>query len=838
MDTIGARPQRIPWQRVLVFLFVTTLIILGGSIHLAMDFRRVRKEKRNELGSIAKLKVDQISSWLNERKGDGWALTLSPIFAEAVDRMLNEKTNSPLKRKIKERLAAFNNHMDYSNIILIDDQDRIIVAADNDENEISHITGQWVKKAKLEKRVIFSDFYFCDLCQTVHLDIFAPIFSGEEGHKIKAALILRIDPHHFLYPAVQSWPTPSQTAETYMIKRQDDYALFLNELRFKKNTALKFKLPLNYGDYLSASAAVGREGFIEGKDYQNGNCVAFIKKIPESDWVLVAKISKQEIFSEVYRHAWYTFIIMGVLVLATALFIGFLWYRQQKEFYQEQLLLEKEKQLMSQRYQFLTKYANDIIMLCDGEYNIIDANERAIEVYGYKPDELFKLNVRDIRAVDAQKSIESDFDKAAAKKGAIYEVVHKRKDGSVFPVEVSNRLIEIDEKKYFQGIIRDITERKRFENKLREANEDLESANRELTASDEELRDQMVQLQASRNELLVSEQKYRSLFESTGTAMVIIENDTTISLANAEFEKLSGYSRGEIEGKMKWTEFVCKPDLERMREYHYQRRQDTNIAPRRYEFHFSDRIGMIRDIFLAVDMIPGTGKSVASLVDITKRKIAELQVKASLREKEVLLREIYHRVKNNLQVVSSLLSLQSGYVQDPRDKEIFLESQNRIRSMSLVHENLYKSSNLARIDFGHYVRNLISDLIRSYGILSDQLAVTVDINDIEMGVDVAIPCGLMINEMVSNSLKHAFKKPPAAGKKWELTARLKLKRDVLYCLEVADNGTGFADKSTPLSAPATLGLQLITILAEQLDGKVTMHQKNGTRYVVEFRKVT
>ncbi|MBU1356873.1 MAG: transporter substrate-binding domain-containing protein [Candidatus Edwardsbacteria bacterium] len=373
--------------------------------------------------------------------------------------------------------------------------------------------------------------------------------------------------------------------------------------------------------------------------------------------------------------------------------------------------------------------------------------------------------------------------------------------------------------------------------KLGQANEELEAVNQKLQSVDEELKQQLAQLQVSQSELLATEEKYRSLFESTGTAMVIIEEDTTISLANAEMEKLSGYSRGEIEGKMKWTEFVSKPDLERMKEYHRQRRQDPNAAPRRYEFRFIDRIGMIKDIFLSVDIIPGTGKSVASLVDITKRKAAELQVKASLREKELLLREIYHRVKNNLQVVSSLLSLQSGYVKDPSDKEIFLESQNRIRSMSLVHENLYKSSNLARIDFGHYARNLISDLIRSYGILSDQIVLTLDINDIELGVDVAIPCGLMINEMVSNSLKHAFKKPPAGGNKWEITVRLKLEGDVLYRLEVADNGTGFADKPAPLSDPATLGLQLITILAEQLDGKVTMQQKNGTRYVVEFRKV-
>jgi PAS domain S-box-containing protein len=392
--------------------------------------------------------------------------------------------------------------------------------------------------------------------------------------------------------------------------------------------------------------------------------------------------------------------------------------------------------------------------------------------------------------------------------------------------------------------LRDITDQKQAERALLEKhqallmlNQRLTVADEELQASDEELKQQLAELQASRDALLASEQRYRNIFENTGTAMAIIESDLTISLANQEFEKLSGFDRSQIEGRKKWTEFVWKPDLERMQEYHRLLQDGKQGAPPQYEFRFIDRIGKIKDIYLTSDMVPGTEKSVVSLLDITKRKSVELQIRAALREKEVLLREIYHRVKNNLQVVSSLLSLQSGYVHDPRDREIFLESQNRIRSMSLVHENLYKSSNLARIDFGHYARNLVSDLIRSYGIISDQIVLVLDINDIELGVDVAIPCGLMINEMVSNSLKHAFKEPPPGGKKWEITVRLKLEEDILYRLEVADNGAGFADKSAPLSDPATLGLQLITILAEQLGGKVAVHQKKGTRYVVEFRKV-
>jgi PAS domain S-box-containing protein len=835
MKSSRMRPNKIPWQPVMVFSFFSLALLLAAMIYLGSVSRHTQLEKRNDLESIAALKVDQISNWLNERLGDGWALTLSPIFAEATNKLIKERDNQRLKNDIRQRLAAFNKYMDYSNIIMVDNRNKVIIEAAEENIQISPLTSSWLRKVRQERRVIFSDFYFCDLCRVVHIDIFAPVYSYWNGKAVLAVLILRINPDHFLYPAIQKWPIPSVTGETYLIQRQGNSAMFLNELRFKKNTALKFSIPINNGeDYPSTAAATGKEGFMEGTDYHHDQVMAYIKKVPDSDWALVAKMNKKEIFSEVYRQAWYIFIITGILILTAALTTRFLWVNQQKKFYQRQYELEKEKYLLNQRYQFLTKYANDVIMLCDEDRNIVDANEKAIEVYGYQPEELYRLNVKDIRAAGAVDSIVGDFNKADIEKGAFLQTVHKHRDGTIFPVEISLRPMEIEGKKYFQGIIRDISERKRFEQKLLETNERLECANEELQSAQEELQRQLEQVKASQNELKLSEKKYRSIFENTGTASVIIEDDTTISLANLEFEKLSGYSRSEIEGKIKWIEFVWKPDLERMKDYHHQRRQDHNAAPRRYEFRFLDRIGKIKDIFATVDMIPGTGKSVASLLDLTKRKAAEQQVKASLREKEILLREIYHRVKNNLQVVSSLLNLQAEYAYDPKDKEIFKESQNRIRSMSLVHENLYKSPDLSKIDFSNYVRNLVNDLIRSYGFLSDQLIVMIDISDISLGVDTAIPCGLMINEMVTNSLKHAFKAPPKGKRKWELAIKLQVTEDKGYRLEVSDNGAGFVQAEEPLSDPASMGLQLIKTLVSQLDGKINVEHKNGTRFVVEF----
>ncbi|MGD2247839.1 MAG: histidine kinase N-terminal 7TM domain-containing protein [Candidatus Methanofastidiosia archaeon] len=215
------------------------------------------------------------------------------------------------------------------------------------------------------------------------------------------------------------------------------------------------------------------------------------------------------------------------------------------------------------------------------------------------------------------------------------------------------------------------------------------------------------------------------------------------------------------------------------------------------------------------------------LRDITDRKKAEQEIKTSLKEKEVLLQEIHHRVKNNLQIISSLLNLQSQYIKDKKYAKMFKESQNRIRSMALIHEKLYQSENLADINFGEYIKTLASSLARSYGNI--RVTLKIDVEDVPLNIDTAIPCGLIINELIVNALQHAFPK----NKKGVITVGVGTLNHEIE-LKVSDNGIGLPD-TVDVEQKQSLGLRLVAILAEdQLNGKIRVERNNGTTFWITF----
>lgn len=216
-------------------------------------------------------------------------------------------------------------------------------------------------------------------------------------------------------------------------------------------------------------------------------------------------------------------------------------------------------------------------------------------------------------------------------------------------------------------------------------------------------------------------------------------------------------------------------------------------------------------------------------LEVVTRQRAEEEIKLSLKEKEVLLKEIHHRVKNNLQIITSLLNLQSAQIKDPEAVMLFRESQSRVRSMALIHEKLYQSKDLARIDFDGYVHDLMVYLFRSYAANPDQIRMHIETHDIFLGIDTAIPCGLIISELVTNTIKYAF----PDGKRGNLYVSLGPEDEGNLLLYVRDDGVGFPENFNWRESDS-LGLQLVSTLSSQLHGKIEVSGQGGTSFRITF----
>ena len=212
-----------------------------------------------------------------------------------------------------------------------------------------------------------------------------------------------------------------------------------------------------------------------------------------------------------------------------------------------------------------------------------------------------------------------------------------------------------------------------------------------------------------------------------------------------------------------------------------------------------------------------------------ERKHGEIALRSALREKEVLLKEIHHRVKNNMQIIYSLLNIQSRHFKDKDVRNMLREVQNRVRSMALLHEKLYQSRDLARIEFGDYIQKLAFGLYHSFGVNPDDIKLKINVDSVSLGVNTAIPCGLIINELVTNSLRHAF----PSGKRGRVSIDLLFHHDKELRLAVRDDGVGLP-KNLDFRNTESLGLQLVNTLVEQLEGDIKLDRRSGTSFKITF----
>ncbi len=311
------------------------------------------------------------------------------------------------------------------------------------------------------------------------------------------------------------------------------------------------------------------------------------------------------------------------------------------------------------------------------------------------------------------------------------------------------------------------------------------------------------------------------VIESMSDSVIVVDAQNRIVDVNPSAEQLAGSASSHLIGnplELAW------PDVFRQIEL------GINTGKKILLDHAQEK--RVYDVSIS-SLADWSGRSVGQVIvlrDITERKQSE-EIRASLKEKEVLLREIHHRVKNNMQIMSSLLSLQSRHIKDKKYAEMLKESQNRIKSMALVHEKLYQSENLAKINFGEYIEPLVQGLVRSYGVDAAKVGVKIEVEDVSLSIDASIPCGLIINELVSNALKHAF----SNKREGEIKITFHSVGDNVELI-VSDNGIGIPD-TIDFKTTHSLGLHLVTILAEdQLEGEITLDKSEGTTFTITFEK--
>jgi two-component sensor histidine kinase len=315
----------------------------------------------------------------------------------------------------------------------------------------------------------------------------------------------------------------------------------------------------------------------------------------------------------------------------------------------------------------------------------------------------------------------------------------------------------------------------------------------------------------------------------TDNAVMILGADETIEWSNAAFSRMRGSdiaSIREIAGK-KVSKTSFYPSIRKILDECLSQKKSV-----RFESSISDAEGNKR--WLSSLLTPIFEDSVLKKfvivdTDISPNKQLEEMLTSSLHEKEILLKEIHHRVKNNLQIIISLLNLQSGYLHDAETLRAVKEGESRVRAMALVHEKFYQAEGISEIDFTEYVEKLCQYIFQSFPEVAHRVQLNVESDTVAFDLDTAMPCGLLINEIVSNSLKYAFPN----GQAGEITIRLKISGENKINISVQDNGKGIPEEFD-LETPTTLGLQLIGALTSQLNGEVEMHRNDGTVFNITF----
>lgn len=463
----------------------------------------------------------------------------------------------------------------------------------------------------------------------------------------------------------------------------------------------------------------------------------------------------------------------------------------------ERKLMEASLRQSEERFRALFESAIDALFIIDTDGNFVDVNKIAYERLGYTKAEILGMSISQLDHPDFAAKIPQRMEQLREQGRCVCESAHLRKDGTAMPVEINARLMEFEGRKVIFSVIRDISERKLMEESLRE-----------------------------------SEKKYHTLFEQSPDGILLIDAAGRIIEFNETAHSELGYTREEF-AKLSLSDIDPVESPEEIRA-----RIGKLLDGKKVEFdvkHISKQ-REVRDVHIITQPIELSGLTVFYAIwqDITEQKRTDERARQSLREKETLLRELYHRTKNNMQIITSFMNLQAMEIDDEKTKRILEDTKNRIRSMALVHEKLYKAKNLSQVSLSDYIEDLAQALLKSHNAVEKHISLHTDVEDIPVSIDTITPLGLVINELMTNALKHAF----PGNRKGDITIKAALLEDESLELTFSDNGIGIP-KNINLNTTESLGLTIVRMLVvSQLKGNLEIENRNGATFIVTIKDNT
>lgn len=473
------RVTRTEHALLLVFLLLAAGIVTVGYIYHLNHERRYRGEVERQLSTVSGLKVSELVQYRKERLGDASIFFRNSSFSSMVRRFLEQPEDTGVRRQLLAWIGNYGAQFESDRVFLTDTRGVTRLSVPGTREPADPAISRRISEIVRSGQMAFQDFYRNEHNGNIYLAVLVPVLDEREDRRPLGVLVLRIDPERHLYPLISHWPTPSRTAETLLVRRDGNDVLFLNELHFRKDAALALRFPLDPGSELPAVKAVlGKHGIVEGRDYRGEPVLADVREVPGTPWFVVARMDLSEVYGPVRERLWWMVSLVCVLLLAAGAGVGLVWRQQRARFYRERYEGERERAWLQD---VISRSLDEIYVIDPATLRFKFVNTGGLRNIGYAMEELAAMTPVDIEPEHAEETFRAMVQPLVSgeREKLVFESVHRRRDGSDYPVEIHLQLVSAAGGNVFLAIVNDITARKRAEERIRKGY-NLETALRRI----------------------------------------------------------------------------------------------------------------------------------------------------------------------------------------------------------------------------------------------------------------------------------------------------------------------------------------------------------------------